>query len=157
MKKLILRLAAIGILASPLTAAASLIEITATNTNGQFSDFSIVYQDGNADGLLQFGEILEFSGFSQNSSGWVWEEIVGVPDIAGISTASGYSNGNDVYWWVTPSWLNYRPNAWFGSRWTYSTAGGPGTGVAVPEPGTLGLIGLGLAGAAFARRRRRSA
>ena len=157
MKKSIVGLAAAAMLALPITAAASLIEITATNTGGEFSGFSIVYQDSNADNLLQFGEILEFSGFTNLSTGWVWEEIVGVPDIAGISTASGYSNGYDVYWWVTPSTVSYRPNAWFASRWTYATAGGPGTGVAVPEPGTLGLVGLGLAGAAFARRRRRTA
>ncbi|MEM1261940.1 MAG: PEP-CTERM sorting domain-containing protein [Pseudomonadota bacterium] len=151
-----LGLIAAAALALPVTATASLIEITATNINGEFSDFNIVYQDSNADGLLQYSEILEFSGFTRVSSGWTWEEIVGVPDIAGISSASGYSNDNDVYWWVTPSWYNHRPNAWYGTRWSYTTTGGPGNPVAVPEPGTLGLMGMALTAFAFTRRRRQS-
>lgn len=160
MKKAILSIAATAVLAVPSIGSAGLIEISATYapdrySNYVFSDFTLVYQDGNSDGLLQFDEILEFSGFTNLTDGRMWDEIVGVPDIAGISTGSGYSNGNDVFWWVLPSPLT-RPNAWFGNRWNYSIDELPGTPVSVPEPGTLGLLGLGLAGMAFARRRRRA-
>ncbi|MEM8984969.1 MAG: PEP-CTERM sorting domain-containing protein [Pseudomonadota bacterium] len=159
MKRTTLGRLAAAMLLLPTVASAGLMEITATYagdvyTDYVFTDFTVIYQDGNADGLLQFEEIVEFSGFTNLSDGRMWDEIVGVPDIAGVATASGYSNGNDIFWWVLPSPL-YRPNAWFATRWRYATGELPATPVSISEPETLGLLGLGLAAMAFARRRRR--
>ena len=60
-------LLALTLLAVSGTARADLIEITATNDghlgqNGRFSGFTIIFDDLNGDGMLQFDEIVSFSG-----------------------------------------------------------------------------------------------
>lgn len=147
-------LAAILIFAS-MTANAELIRIDATNdgtigTNGQFSGFSIIFDDANGDGLLQLGEIVSFSGVDELIGALMrsYTEILGTPDIAGISTQSGFTGGFQGLFW----WFNGGPDGWFAQRWTYTRS----AVTAVSEPGTLALLGLGLAAMGFGRRRRQT-
>ena len=146
------RLAAL-LLLLPLAANADLIKITATNDTdiepGRFSDFNIVFDDINGDALLQFGEIVSFSGISELTGAMrSWADLLGIPDITGISTASGYQSGEPAYWWVPVE--GGGTGGWLAARWNYTSAS-----ASVPEPGTLALFGIGLLGIGVARRRRR--
>ncbi|MDJ0908599.1 MAG: PEP-CTERM sorting domain-containing protein [Woeseiaceae bacterium] len=137
-------------------AKADLIEITATNDgiglNGRFSSFTILFDDANGDGLLQFDEIVSFSGLEELIGlGRSWSELTGIPDIAGISTQSGHGDFLPGYWWWVPTIIGDHNRGWLAARWSYSSR----PVGSVPEPGTLALFGLGLAAIGLLRRRRR--
>lgn len=137
-------------------ARAELIEITATNDgvglNGRFSTFTILFDDANGDGLLQFGEIMSFSGLEELIGfGRSWSELTGIPDIDGISTQSGHTGGLRGFWWWVPTIIGDANRGWLAGRWTYASR--PAS--SVPEPGTMALFGLGLAAVGLFRRRRR--
>ena len=138
-------------------AHAGLIEITATNdgvgVNGRFSSFTIVFDDLNGDGLLQFDEIVSFSGLDELIGlGRSWSELTGIPNIAGISTQSGHGDFLPGYWWWVPTIIGDGNRGWLAARWSYTSK--PVN--SVPEPGTLALFGLGLAAIGLSRRRRRT-
>ena len=148
------RLTSVAVLAVLMLASAharaELIEITATN--GRFSSFTILFDDANGDGLLQFGEILSFSGLEELIGfGRSWSDLTGVPNIAGISTQSGHTGGLRGFWWWVPTIIGDANRGWFAGRWTY-TSRPVGS---VPEPGTIALFGLGLVAIGLFRRRRR--
>ena len=136
------------------TANASLIDITATSTSQNFTDFTLQFDDTSGDGLLQIDEydMALFSGFT--ISGLIgfngfYDDIIGTPDIAGISTASGVPLG-------TPgaNWSFLKTDDTGGccgpGNWTYSST-------VVPIPAALWLFGSGLLGLIGVARRKQTA
>ena len=80
-----------------------------------------------------------------------WTELLGVPDIEGIATRSGFPGALSqgfLWWYPRDPW---GVNGWLAGRWTYTSR--PAN--AVSEPGTLALFGLGLVAIGLLRRRRR--
>jgi hypothetical protein len=80
--------------------AATMDTLTATPNalgiaNG-VSDFTIQFNDTNADGLLSAGEITSFSGFT--FGGTKWESVYHVPDLSGFLVASGGGCGGCNGW-----------------------------------------------------------
>jgi len=125
------------------------LNATSTLNAAGISDFTISFSD-TGDGLLQLDEITSFSGvtltgFSGDVLNGFWSVVDAVPDIMGISTGT--------------------------SRWTFSgNLTGPGTApiglgiglfdfeisnvtTSVPEPATMTLLGLGLLGLGWAKRK----
>ena len=143
-------LAILAILLSPTAANADPIRLDAASNIAGVPDWFIVFDD-TGDGLLQWDEITEFSGFLFDTD--VFEFVLRVPDIAGISALSS-----------DPAFGTAGPNAWFFRNPTSGglTGCGPGvcwsetlSSVAVAEPGTLALLGIGLAGLGMTRRKKK--
>ena len=136
---------ALVILGFSCAANAGLITLTATPTN-VLSGFSLTYNDS-GNGLFEFGELASFSGVT--FQGTLWETLIQVPAIAGISTAGGTCLLASSRWCFTRSGsadnLGVLPSAW-----TYSEAETPTN---VPEPSTAFLLGAGLIVLALRRRR----
>lgn len=89
------------------------------------SDWTVIFDDTSNDGLLQVDEIISFSGATVDVSvaaqTYVYDEIVGTPDLAGISAGSGGFNA--CCWWFNgpviadPQDLD----GWFTTRWSEYT------------------------------------
>jgi hypothetical protein len=144
-------------LAATQAAIAGLVEIDATAENVGVvtaTDFSLVYDDISADGLLQLDELVSFSGFSLAGSGvdGFYTQIIGTPDIAGISVLSGTVIGVPGANWNFLQ-ADGSGGCCVSSLWSYEESA---AGASAPEPATLALLGLGLLGAGFARSRRLS-
>lgn len=93
---------------------------------------------------------------------WVWDHFESVA----VSLRAGSSGGEDSWtaWLLTPEVLTYDWNTCVDNNCAGQTTGGRGiSGIRiwvrdareVPEPGTLGLLGLGLAGLGWVGSRRK--
>ncbi len=147
------------LVAWPIAASADpiLLEATSQVTTGPFvySDFELVFDD-TGDGILQWGEIVSFSGVTRN--GRLFDSVVQVGEVAGLfefsvdparvqiaaMTSWGFAIGQAVGSGIG------EPAA-PGEIWTYNLTA---TTSSVPEPGTLALLGIGLAAMGLSRRRK---
>ncbi len=150
MKKLLLAL----LLIAPLGVQALPYQLQATSANPYLPSFTIDFDD-TGDRKLQIDEITGFSGFNIGRD--FFSTVLQTPNIRGVVTQSADIRNNESpgYFWVFGSSVSqiglYR------AHFAYDVSAVKSTGTtAVPEPGVLGLFGLGFVGLVLARRNRRS-
>jgi hypothetical protein len=85
MKKNLLVMAALALLAGPMAAQAIPMRLDATSQNSNFSNFFVEFDD-TGDHLLQFNEVTVFSGITFTSSGRLYSILLAVPEIPGFAT-----------------------------------------------------------------------
>jgi hypothetical protein len=108
----------------------SLINVEAAGTttpagsgNLTTSSWNATYLDANGDNRMQTDEIVYFSGatvwVNDFADFYLYDTLVGTPDIDGISTSSGADSAVPCCWWFTGSKVAEHSgiDGWFPSRW----------------------------------------
>lgn len=138
------------ILAMSATSHAGLVRLDAVPSasySRDFSSFSILYEDLNANGLFEIGELKNFSGLSYYWTGP--EKYVDI--IVDAANAENFSAGIDRYWYFINSTTGLNLSV-IDYVFSYSEV----QISEIPEPGTLALMAAAFAAAGFTRRRSRS-
>lgn len=146
MKKNLLAMVAVGLLAGPIAAQAIPLRLDATAADPTFFSSWYVDFNDNGDHLFELSELTFFSGISQPQFNLSWDTMAQAADIPGASI------GGQV--WIFTSSVNPASSLFHnGAGYSYGILEAP---VSVPEPGTLALFGLGLAALGLMCRRRLS-
>lgn len=128
-----------------LPAHAGLLLFTADNPIGFSTGFEIVFDD-TGDGLLQWDEIVSFSGARVGLIGGFVDTVLGIPEIDGFATFS-FDPDLPFVPLNMETWIFRAPAG------NTVACGGPGsapcwsysiTSIAIPAPGTLALVLFGL-------------
>lgn len=134
-------LATAALLALPMSASAATYLLTATSQVGAFDDFTIVFNDSNEDFLLEFDEIVEFSGVDRNNV--TYNGVFSVPEIIVTSSPLSVALSNGPWRFTDPD-PSTAQNPRNGSiaAWTYDIAVIPLPASALLLIGALGALGL---------------
>ncbi|MET0101204.1 MAG: PEP-CTERM sorting domain-containing protein [Sedimenticola sp.] len=154
MKKIMMFITVFLFLMGPMSANALLIVDFTTNhvDSGYFHNGQFTGTDANSDGILEFSELASFDILAGVYAGEA--TIANLNDIGDYSIASNSWIANGI------SWVGYSDEAWYtwDSR-NYSARPDRGWVVItssnyISAPASLALMGLGLAGIGFSRKRK---
>ncbi|MDQ2088915.1 VPLPA-CTERM sorting domain-containing protein [Marimonas arenosa] len=130
----------------PVSASAATLQLDATIKPGitDVTDFSIVFDDNDGNGLLSIGEILSFSGVTFNFASVSFDTVTAVADVSGY-TVGAFSGS----WWGWSQSSGTTTGSSNPNQWSYTIS-------AVPIPATFPLLAVGIGALGWMRRRRKA-
>ena len=145
MNKKLLAMVAVALLAGPMAAQAIPMRLDATTHDPTMSSWYVEFNDtGNH--LFSLNELTFFSGMICTGGCSSVLDVVHFNQIVNVPPITNYTTGIGNSWVFRGEGVQLSTGTF---SWSYSI-----TSVSVPEPGTLALFGLGLAGLGFVRLRR---